>query len=208
MAIDEQLLARNNQANKGMNDSKGDAGSSDVNDFNSQKYQARNNDSEDNGLQDDDSQDIRESLMNKKRLQKNLNRKNSTTSVISKNSAAKQSLSGLLKSAWQNLIPSWGLSLIWINIHIFLSSVLGKDLFCSLGEEWFPKGTPRNLDGAKKSVGLTEKMGVGCLNLGCLFIILAVVVLVSMIVSAISNPLSSIENMIKLLGTLWNVLVS
>lgn len=115
-------------------------------------------------------------------------------------SPVKQETSNLLKTAWESLIDTFGLSLIWIDIHIFLSMVLGKDLFCSLGEEWFPKGTPRNLYGAKKMVGMTEGMAVFGLNLGCLFIILFVLSLIAMIVSGINNPLKLIK---AFLGTIW-----
>ena len=108
--------------------------------------------------------------------------------------------SNLLKAAWQNIIPTFGLSVIWIDIHIILSQVLGKDLFCSLGSEWLPKGTPRNLDGAKRSLGLTEGMGVGCLNIGCLVIFLSVLVVIAMIVTGINNPLEVIKN---IFATLW-----
>jgi len=44
--------------------------------------------------------------------------------------------SSLLRSAWINLIPSWGLTLIWIDIHVFLGMVIGNKFFCKLGEEW------------------------------------------------------------------------
>jgi len=115
-------------------------------------------------------------------------------------SPAKQGTSSLLKAAWENLIDSFGITLIWIDIHIFLSQVLGKDLFCSLGEEWFPKGTPRNLEGAKKSVGMTEGMAVVGLNLGCFLIVLAALSLVSMIVAGITNPLKAIS---AVFGSLW-----
>lgn len=108
--------------------------------------------------------------------------------------------SSLLKAAWQNIIPTFGLSVLWIDIHIFLSQVLGKDLFCSLGSEWFPKGTPRNLDGAKRSLGLVEGMGVGCLNIGCLIMLLSVLVVISMIITGITNPLLIIKS---IFGTLW-----
>jgi len=115
-------------------------------------------------------------------------------------SPAKQGTSNLLKAAWGNLIDTFGLSLIWIDIHIFLSQVLGKDLFCSLGEEWFPKGTPRNLEGAKKSVGMAEGMGVACLNLGCLILVICVLSLIAMIVSGIENPFKAIK---AIFGTIW-----
>jgi len=115
-------------------------------------------------------------------------------------SPAKQGTSNLLKAAWENLIDSFGLTLIWIDIHIFLSQVLGKDLFCSLGEEWFPKGTPRNLEGAKKSVGMAEGMAVTGLNLGCLILVIGVLSLVAMIVSGIENPMKAIK---AIFGTIW-----
>lgn len=118
-------------------------------------------------------------------------------------SPAKQSLSNLLKASWENLIDSFGLTIIWIDIHIFLSYVLGKDLFCSLGEEWLPKGTPRNLESAKKYVGLTEKMGVVVINILGLVLILFVLSLVAMIVAAIDNPLKAIS---ALFGSLWQAL--
>ena len=118
-------------------------------------------------------------------------------------SPASQGTSNLLKAAWENLIDTFGLTIIWIDIHIFLSQVLGKDLFCSLGEEWLPKGTPRNLEAAKKYVGLTEKMAVVGLNLGCLILILFALSLVAMIVAAIDNPLKAIS---AIFGSLWQAI--
>ncbi len=115
-------------------------------------------------------------------------------------SPVKQATSSLLKSAWTNLIPTFGLSLIWIDIHIFLSQVLGKDLFCSLGEEWLPKGMPKNLEGAKRYASAIEGAGVFGLNIGCLFIILFALSIIAMIVSGISNPLKAIK---AIFGGLW-----
>lgn len=108
--------------------------------------------------------------------------------------------SNLLKAAWKSIIPTGGLSVLWIDIHIFLSQVLGKDLFCSLGSEWFPKGTPRNLDGAKRSLGMVEGMGVGCLNIGCLLLLLGNLAIIGMIITGINNPLIVIKT---IFGALW-----
>ena len=118
-------------------------------------------------------------------------------------SPAKKSISKLLQSAWINIIDTFGLSIIWIDIHIFLSQVLGKDLFCSLGEEWLPAGAPKNLKGAKKSVGIAEGMAVFGLNVGCLLLILFLLSLVAMIVSAITNPLDVIK---AIFGSLWQAI--
>jgi len=42
----------------------------------------------------------------------------------------------LLKQCWLNLIPSYGLTLIYINIHFFLRYLVGIKLFCAFGQEW------------------------------------------------------------------------
>ncbi|MFA5131471.1 MAG: hypothetical protein WC467_03525 [Patescibacteria group bacterium] len=57
---------------------------------------------------------------------------------------------------------------------------------------------------ATKAVGIGEKAGCCCLNLGCLFIVLGVLALISMIVSGIANPLDALS---IALGTLWHALV-
>lgn len=74
----------------------------------------------------------------------------------------RQGTSRALQWAWKALIPSWGLSAIWINIHVFLKQIFGEKLFCKLGEEWLPK---QAVDAAgeagkaiNKSAGLVEIM--------------------------------------------------
>lgn len=44
--------------------------------------------------------------------------------------------SGWLRQAWLNLIDTFGLTLIWINVHVLLSFILGDKFFCKLGDEW------------------------------------------------------------------------
>ena len=51
-------------------------------------------------------------------------------------SALALTLAGLLRMAWGNLIQSFGLTAIWINIHAFGNMVFGDKVFCPLGEEW------------------------------------------------------------------------
>jgi hypothetical protein len=57
-------------------------------------------------------------------------------------SAFRAMTSKLLQDAWANLIPSFGLTLIWIDIHFFLNMVFGDKFFCDLGGEWMPAGVP------------------------------------------------------------------
>jgi len=89
---------------------------------------------------------------------------------------AKAGTSRALQWAWLTLIPSFGLSLIYINIHVFLRFVFGEKLFCKLGEEWIPKQISA-VGGeagkrAGKSIGIVEVMGLLMLDLLVLFLIL------------------------------------
>jgi len=84
-----------------------------------------------------------------------------------------------LQWAWKSLIPSWGLSSIWINIHVFLKSVFGEKLFCKLGEEWMPKQATDAAGGAgkvlTKSAGLVEVMVLIFIDLIIFFVIVGLV---------------------------------
>lgn len=56
---------------------------------------------------------------------------------------------------------------------------------------------------AKKSVGLVETLGCCCLNLAVGLIILFILAIITMIVSAVSNPLDVIAN---IFDSLWQVI--
>lgn len=99
---------------------------------------------------------------------------------------AKQGLNKLLQQAWLNIIDSFGLTLIWINLHVFLKWVLGEDLFCKLGEEWLPKqATQAGGDAAKtasKGFGLLEVIVLLILDLIILAVILIILAIIVIIV--------------------------
>ena len=106
----------------------------------------------------------------------------------------------LLKGSWENLIASWGLTLIWIDIHAFLNKVFGPSVFRDLGDEWIPnqiKKSPVVSKAASSSIKIAEKAGVGCLNLGCLFLIILVLSIITIIYSVIENPLGSLYGILK-----------
>lgn len=92
---------------------------------------------------------------------------------------ARMATSRGLQWAWSALIPSWGLSSIWINIHVFLKSVFGEKLFCKLGEEWLPKqATDAAGEAGKiatKSIGLIEVMVLIFIDLIIFFVIVGFV---------------------------------
>ena len=107
-------------------------------------------------------------------------------------SPAKAGTSHALQWAWKVLIPSWGLSLVYINIHVFLKYVFGEKLFCKLGEEWLPKQATEAVGEAgntvNKSIGLVEIMVLLILDLIFLSVVLGVLALLALIVSWATNP--------------------
>jgi hypothetical protein len=93
----------------------------------------------------------------------------------------------LLRWSWASLIPSWGLSLIYINMHVFLHWVLGGNFFSALGEEWAPKKA-RAMAGeagktGAKAVGIVESMGLLFLDLIYIFVVIGALALIVMIVT-------------------------
>lgn len=107
-------------------------------------------------------------------------------------SPAKQATSNLLRWAWMTLIPSFGLTLIYINLHVFLKAVLGEKLFCKLGEEWLPKqvGTAAGEAGktVSRAAGIIEAMGLVFLDIVFGFILFAALGLLVMVVSFMGAP--------------------
>ena len=155
---------------------------------------------------------LREAVLQEKRQQAVKEKEEGSSGLASAATApARKGTSALLRQAWINLIPSYGLTLIWINIHVFLGMVLGNNLFCKLGAEWTDaaagataKGTAmkKKLEAkAGNSIGLVEKMGVGCADLGCLFILIAAVGIIALMLKVVSNP---IELLASVIGWIWD----
>lgn len=117
--------------------------------------------------------------------------------------------SSLLKAAWENLVTSWGLTLIWIDIHIFLGMVLGNKMFCKLGMEWAPAALKqaqfKKAEMLGKTAGAIEGTGVACLNLGCLFIVIAALMIVAMMLDVMENPIKFFAENI---GYMWTAAVN
>lgn len=82
-----------------------------------------------------------------------------------------------LRWAWESLIPSWGLTIIYINMHAFLRWVF-PSAFCKLGDEWVPKqitGENSAANVAGTAFGIVEIMGLMLIDVLLFFIILALV---------------------------------
>lgn len=97
----------------------------------------------------------------------------------------KMGTSHLLRWAWGVLIPSFGLSLIYINAHVFLRWIFPEN-FCKLGDEWLPKQvfgehSAKNIAGT--GFGLVEVIGLLILDLLLLFVLLGGLAFIVMIVN-------------------------
>lgn len=132
--------------------------------------------------------------------------------AISKATAPiKKATSNLLKQSWLNLVDSFGLTLIWINIHVFLRTVLSSRLFCKLGEEWLGSGPAASTPGGEKTnekvgqtVGMAEGPALAGLDACCLLLLIIVVGLITMIVGFLENPMRAIMSLLKtIIGNLW-----
>lgn len=73
-------------------------------------------------------------------------------------SAPAQMLSAhLLRSSWLMLIPSFGLTLIWINIHFIGAYIVGSSWFCNFGTEWTKLPIKSNISGSSASFQSTSR---------------------------------------------------
>ncbi|MDD4412887.1 MAG: hypothetical protein PHR00_04560 [Patescibacteria group bacterium] len=117
--------------------------------------------------------------------------------------------SELLTASWLNLIDTFGLTLIWINIHVFLHFIVSKKIFVALGQEWVtmvPGGNKalsefKKLDAAKEAVagvGMVEYMLLLFLDLLLLFIVIIIAAVIIAIIAVI-------EDLGKLFTLLWEI---
>ena len=153
-----------------------------------------------------DPRSLREAVFQKKREEAKSGLKDKALAAASQ--PINRGTSKLLQQAWLHLIDSFGATLLWINAHVFLSKVLGEDLFCKLGSEWTPAlpGGAGQVGAARtektgKMTGIVEVMGLALLDFLLLFVIISLVSLVALILGVISNPLKAI---VAVLGYLWN----
>ena len=158
-----------------------------------------------NGVEEDASDEENLSLRQRVFALKKANKKKETKKEGIKAKAVtpiKMGANLLLKAAWQNLISSWGFSLIWINIHVFMRWVM-PDIFCKLGQEWIPKIGP-GADSKKtvgKAIGTGEGIALFFLDLIALCLIFLFLAIVVMIVDFLSA--NWLEKGFMLLGFGW-----
>lgn len=107
---------------------------------------------------------------------------------------ARKATGSCLKQAWLNAPETFGCTLAWVNIHVFLRQVLGKKLFGPLGSEWLPGETPMSGAGSEagKSLEKGMQLGEGCLlvilDLGCLIILIVTIGGIAAVLYLLTHP--------------------
>ncbi len=138
MALDDGLINRSGSQEKEADNSASNAPDSDSKASNDSSDRAGDLRTAKKGMGNIESQgDLRADRMASKR-QQGLGDKADQT-IVAALAPGKKAVSELLKAAWENLIDSFGLTLLWIDAHVFLSMIFGNKLFCDLGEEWIPE---------------------------------------------------------------------
>lgn len=145
--------------------------------------------------EDSQPKSLREEVIDAKRKRKSQEEKNGLISEAT--SPIRKATSRVLRQAWLHTIDSWGLTFIWVNIHAFLSNVLGEKLFCKLGHEWLdvaPSEAANNpaMEAAKQRAATVEKMGVGCIDAILVVLILFVIGIVALILDVVTSPMSNL----------------
>ena len=139
---------------------------------------------------------LKEKANLKKRAQKKIEEK--VTKPIN------EGTSKLLDMAWNSLVPSCGLSLIWINIHVFLNFVLGDKYFRNLKSGPDFKKVVGDIKSGRvgitkilNEIGISEWIQFAFLDLVALTIVLAVLAIIALMADIIENPLKYIGEMLK-----------
>lgn len=104
----------------------------------------------------------------------------------------------LLRTAWTSAFGTFGLSLIWVNIHVFMRYVLGRAFFSRLGHEWLSgrgkmlKNAGKSAETAQSAMGLVEGLILATVNFLLFFSIVSFLTLIAFAVGLIAHPIQFI----------------
>jgi hypothetical protein len=165
--------------------------------LNEAKHQSENNEE---GTQSEPTT-LREAVIAEKRKQQQAEQEKSSGLKKMATAPMRQGTSKLLQAAWMN--SPWIWPILWINIHAFLSLVIGKEVFCRLGDEWLDGkigGASSAKEAALGEAGskMTDKIS-GCANLGESMLLAILDLILLVIIIAI---LALISGLIKILDDL------
>ncbi len=130
------------------------------------------------------------------------NKKKAVKKKVKELNGAKIATNRLLAFSWLNLIPSFGLSLIWINVHIFMHTLF-PSVFGKLGEEWVPgQAQAGEASGAtktaNKAIGIAETLELVFLDLLFILLILGAIAILMFLFDAIFGILGYIFDWLDL----------
>ncbi len=205
MSIDDQLLQANPAASSGAN-SKSSSGRSGELRANRRRTSQANKDTE---RAVDFRTRIQEAKREKRRQEAKEAKEGGGSLGALLASPAKKAVSNLLQQSWVNIFSSWGLTLIWINCHVFLHNII-PSLFCKLGDECKPENcgsasmTNLFLQTIFGKHGLSEPMALAVIDGIALLILFSLFCLVALIVGFFSNPFEAIASILKdIIGNMW-----
>lgn len=120
----------------------------------------------------------------------------------------KKTAANFLKNCWLDILPSFGLSLLWVNIHAFGVNIIPQ-VFCKLGEEWVPDAPdvlgsaeseePDWMKFLKKLLNIGEPMLLALVDAIVLLIIFSIFVVIAIIVGFQKDPINGTKWLISLL---------
>ncbi|HLC89697.1 MAG TPA: flagellar export protein FliJ [Patescibacteria group bacterium] len=130
--------------------------------------------------------------------EKELKRQKKQLARLEKLQAVQQGTGHLLKLSWLNLLPSFGITYLYIAFHFMMAYFTPlAGLFVKFGEEWIPKQAKaaggQATKKATKGLELVEIGGCVLIGLLLLFIILGVFLIIALIVYAWENPLAALR---------------
>jgi len=112
--------------------------------------------------------------------------------------AMQASTAKMLSYAWEIVVESFGMSIVVVDIVVLLRLVFG-DSICRLGHEWVPeqvkKISPAKAEAMGERMAIVEKIGCACINGCCGLVALVAIVIISLIVQVVSNPLGTFFSM-------------
>ena len=114
--------------------------------------------------------------------------------AIKNGKGGKMATAELLKTWWTQLIDSFGLTLIPLNLQAWAGFIEGHKVFCKLGEEWKAPGI------FKKAIGWLETAALLSLDLLVFLIILAAISFLIFIVNVMTHPLENMKILWDLFG--------
>lgn len=114
--------------------------------------------------------------------------------AIKKGEGGKMITGHLLKTWWFNLLNSFGLTLLPLNIQAWVGFIEGHKFFCKLGEEWKAPGI------FKKAISWLEIAGLLTIDLVAFLLILTVVAFIIFIINVMTHPLENIKILWDLFG--------